>query len=90
MQWLSGGVPDTLDMTAFVFLFFFCIRLREETGSVAAASYRLMEEDIPGVCLNGGVPDDLTVPELKVRLACCGAQRKSKKPEQAVRFEEML
>ena len=34
-------------------------------ASVVAASYRLVEDDIPGASLKGRVPDDLTVPELK-------------------------
>ena len=50
-------------------------------ASVVAASYRLVEDDIPGVSLKGRVPDDLTVPELKRWLACRGARRKGNKPE---------
>ena len=50
-------------------------------ASVVAASYRLVNDDIPGASLKGRIPDDLTVPELKRWLACRGARRKGNKPE---------
>ena len=50
-------------------------------ASVVVASYRLVNDDIPGASLKGRDPDDLTVPELKIWLACRGTRRKGNKPE---------
>ena len=42
---------------------------------------RLTEDDIPGASLNGKLPSQLTVVQLKRWLACRGAPTSGKKPD---------